>query len=387
VLCSAGGYSGGRVQGAGSCSPDREGVTVHRISATCLGRSRAVGRLIDWASYYCLATAASLRLSRFDVCLALTTPPYIGLLGALLKCLRGTRLVLWLMDLWPDVAEATGVIRPRGPASFALRRAARWLYAQADEIVSIGETMTARLTRLGLAAPVRTVHNWVPDEAVRPAPDRPGGQFVVMYAGNMGAPHEFETVLEAAELLRDERSVVFRFVGNGKERTQLEEAVAAQGLKNVHFEAPVPLARLPELLAAGSVHLVTMRPGVEGCVVPSKTYGIMAAGRPGILVGPTQCEVATLFRQSGCGYVVRTGEGRRLATLLRALKAHPERARRMGLAGRAYYERNLGKERGVRALVEAVVGQSTGASQRAPGVAAGVHEHVEARQGRLAPSA
>ncbi len=279
VVCSRGGYAGGTV--ARASRVDGDGVHVHRVSACGRGRLRAADRLLAWGSYYALAARRALALGRFDACLALTTPPFIGLVGALLKRLRRTRLVLWSMDVWPDVAEGLGVVRAGGPASRAMRTAARAVYRSADRIISLGSCMTERLSRAGVGpARIATVHNWVPGESVRPVPlDRTDDRFLVMYSGNMGMGHEFETMLDAAEMLRDDPSVEFRFVGGGKRRAEVEAGASRRSLDNVRFMEPVPLGGLSALLGSADVHLLSMRPGLEGMLVPSKVYGILAAGR------------------------------------------------------------------------------------------------------------
>jgi glycosyltransferase involved in cell wall biosynthesis len=374
VVCSRGGYSGGRADGAPLVGLDR--VRVSRVGATARGRVRALDRLCDWGSYYALAAGQSLRLGRFDSCLALTTPPFIGLVGLMLKRLRRTRLVVWTMDLWPDVAEAAGTVKKGGMVAHRLRGLARHQYCHADAVVSLGSAMTGRLVRLGVPrGRIATVHNWVPSEGVRPLPwgrchlDRlryAAGRFVVMYSGNMGVAHEFDTILDAAEQLEGDDSVLLLFVGDGKRRGEVAREVAKRGLGNVRLEPRVPLGRLSELLGSAGVHLVSMREGMEGILVPSKVYGILAAGRPAVMVGSTQNEVADLVRDSGAGFVVGAGEAGKLAAAVRQLRDRPGLARRMGAAGRRYYERRLGRDRSVRAIVQAVTGADGRAAQEGP---------------------
>lgn len=369
VICSRGSYAGGKVARA-SVEP-MDGVRVHRVGATSRGRAQALDRLSDWCSYYVLAAERSLQLGRFDACLALTTPPFIGMVGVLLKRLKGTRLVLWTMDLWPDVAEALGTIRPGGYLSRGLRLLARHLYDRADVVVSLGSTMTGRLRDLGVPAQkIAEVHNWVPSEAVQPLPwgrsyvdDRLAlnGQCVVMYSGNMGMAHEFGTILDAAELLQADGSVAFLFVGGGKRRAEVMEESHKRGLRNVRFMEAEPLDRLSDLLGSARVHLVSMREGLEGCLVPSKIYGILAAGRPAIMVGSTNNEVAELLRESGAGFVVGTGRAHEMAASIGRLREEPGLAYRMGQAGRQYYEQRLGRHRSVAAIAAALTGEKPSA--------------------------
>jgi glycosyltransferase involved in cell wall biosynthesis len=361
VVCSAGGYGGGRVE---RDATDSAGVHVHRIGASGRGRVSTWDRLCDWGSYYALASTHALRLGRFDACLVLTTPPFIGLLGSLLKRMRGTRFVLWSMDVWPDVAEALGTIKQNGFLSGLLRPVARRIHGSADAIISLGPAMTDLLVERGAARDrVHTVHNWVPAETVqarawgRSYMPRLGldGKFVVMYSGNMGMAHEFDTFLDAAAALRDEPEISFVFVGGGKRRPAVQQRVEAEGLSNVRLEDAVPLDQLSELMASARVHLLSMRTEVDGCLVPSKAYGILAAGRPCVMVGPRRSDVGQLLEQSQAGLVVRRGDARRLAQAIRRLRARPQMARGMGRAGREYYETHLGRDRSVARIADALL--------------------------------
>ncbi len=320
------------------------------------------------ARTYALATRHALALGRFDACLTLTTPPFIGLVGALLKRLRGTRLVLWSMDVWPDVAEALGVIRPGGPASRAMHAAARAVYRSADRVISLGSCMTDRLCRAGVdPARIVTVYNWVPGESVQPTPRTgPDGRFLVMYSGNIGMGHEFDAILDAAALLRGDGSVEFRFVGRGKRRAEVEVGATRRRLDNVRFLEPVPLDRLSELLGSADAHLLSLRPGLEGTLVPSKVYGILAAGRPAVMVGPDQNEAARLLRRSGGGAVVPAGNAAGVRQAIHRLRSEPDLARRMGRAGRLYYESHLGRDRSVTTIVRELKGAPTAIPSPAP---------------------
>jgi len=168
VVCSRRRYTGGSDQ-----FPVQEllhGVHVHRVGATGFGRGRMIGRLFDYLSFYVLALVKAVHLGRIDVCVALTTPPFIALIGALLRNLRGTQLVVWSMDVYPEVAIAYGVLKPGGVLSGLLRALSRYIYGSAGAVISLGETMTERLTQAGVPRERITVaHNWAPHESAQPS--------------------------------------------------------------------------------------------------------------------------------------------------------------------------------------------------------------------------
>ncbi|HRU04723.1 MAG TPA: glycosyltransferase family 4 protein [Candidatus Brocadiia bacterium] len=355
VLCSAGQYAGGVVADAGG----EPGVTVHRVGATSRGRATSFDQLCDWASFHALTHLRITRLGRFDACLALTTPPFIALAALRLQRMWKTRVVLWSMDVWPEIAEVVGILRPGSLPSRVLRGVARHIYRRADAIISLGPRMSERLVEAGApAGRVTVVHNWAPGESVTPQPF-PDGVFTVMYSGNMGPGHDMDTILSAARLLRDNPSVQFLFAAHGKRRAALEAQARQEGLTNIRWTDPCPLSGLSRSLGQAHAHLACLSPEAEGLMVPSKVYGILAAGRPALMAGSTQGDLSILLRQSGGGLSAGHGQARELAGVILRLQADPDQARRMGAAGRSYYEQHLCQRRGAAAVAAVLTGQQT----------------------------
>ncbi len=163
VICSRRTYTGGSAVFA--ARETIKGVHVHRIGATGFGRGTKVGRIIDWLSFYVLALWRALRLAKMDVCVALTTPPFIALVGLILRRLRGTKIVVWTMDMYPEVAVAFDVLAERSLLRRLLARVSRRVYKAAVAVISLGEVMTERLTEAGVPRDkITVVHNWVPRE-------------------------------------------------------------------------------------------------------------------------------------------------------------------------------------------------------------------------------
>jgi glycosyltransferase involved in cell wall biosynthesis len=147
-----------------------------------------------------------------------------------------------------------------------------------------------------------------------------------MYSGNMGRAHDFATVLGAARRLQErrEQKILFLFVGEGPEEQMVRRAVSEQKLENVRFLQTQPSKLLSESLGTGDLHLVTMKEGMEGLVVPSKFYGVMAAARPTIFVGPNDSEVARMIHGHGIGQVIAPGEDASLAEAILRYRAEPD---------------------------------------------------------------
>ena len=362
VLCSCRTYDGG-----GACHPHSEvvgGVNIHRVSATGFGRKCHAGRLIDYVSFYLLATWRALWMPKPDVCIALSTPPFIGLVGVLLKLIRGSRLALWTMDLYPEVFAAYGMMPPRSVVYRVLSAVSRWLYSHASAIFSLGEVMTARLVAAGAdPARITTVHNWVPGESVRPKPRESSSmrrtleledQVTLLYSGNLGLGHELDTAVRAAGMVDGGSALRVLFVGNGTMREPLQQLAADLSISSISFHPPQPLENLADSLAAGDIHLVAQRPGTEGVIVPSKLYDSLAAGRPALFIGPEGCEAARIFRESQSGMVVPPGDVDGAAEVLRMLVQNAELRATMGRNARAYYEGKFGRERSVNIIISLI---------------------------------
>lgn len=165
VLCSRRSYSGGNE--IYEAKEILNGVNIHRVKATGYGRKHSVGRIIDYLSFYLFAAWRALRLPKMDVCIVLTTPPFIAVIGSLLHKFKGTKFVFWTMDLYPDVAVAYGVIKQNKLLHRICSSMSRNLYNKASCIISLGEVMTEKLVISGAdRQKIQTVHNWVPGEAV-----------------------------------------------------------------------------------------------------------------------------------------------------------------------------------------------------------------------------
>ena len=330
------------------------GVAVHRVWTSRFGREFLPGRAVDYLTFYLSTAWRLLRLvGRGDVVVAKTDPPMISVPVGWVAALQGARLVNWLQDLFPEVAAALGVRLARGAAGGLLTCLRDRSLKRAAMNVAIGEGMRRRLLGLGLdPARVEVVHNWSDDERIRPlaAAENPlrgewglEGKFVVGYSGNLGRAHEHETLLAAADRLRGERDVVFLFIGGGASMEGLRTEAQARGIGNLIFRPYQPVERLRESLGVADVHLVVLRPEMEGLIVPSKYYGIAAAGRPTIFVGSRDGEIARLLSAGEAGFAVDQGDGLGLAQAVLRLRDDPVLRERMGQNARRLCEERFSR--------------------------------------------
>jgi glycosyltransferase involved in cell wall biosynthesis len=323
-------------------------IRIRRVGGTRFGRARLLGRAIDYLSFYVAVGWALLGLlRRGDVVVAKTDPPLLSVVVALAARLNGARLVNWLQDVFPEVAVALGEPRIPGP----IARVLAWLrdrsLAAARVNVAIGERMAERLAARVASARIEVVPNWAHEDAVHPLPldesdlrHRLGlvDRFVVAYSGNLGRAHDHATIFDAAVKLRAHEDIVFLVIGDGSGYRALMARAEATGLHNLRFLPYQPLDRLADSMAAANAHLVSLKPALEGLIVPSKFFGILAAARPVVFIGDPDGELARVVRASDCGCIVREGDGAALASVLQSLAADHARCVEMGRRGRALLE-------------------------------------------------
>jgi glycosyltransferase involved in cell wall biosynthesis len=274
-----------------------------------------------------------------------TDPPLLSVVAAPVATLKSARLVNWLQDLYPEVAAALGMRAVTGPVGLLARALRNASLRAACVNVAIGETMAARLRAEGTPAEqVAVIPNWSDDEAVTPQPRDGGGlreawgfaadDFVVGYSGNLGQAHEVETLFGAAGRLRDHGRIRFLFVGGGRHTDSLKCRVQAAGLANFVFQPYQPRESLAQSLAVPDVHWLSLRPQMEGLIVPSKYYGIAAAGRGVIVVASPEGELGALVRAEGGGVAVAPGDDEGLARAILAFEQDREACAAMGRKAR-----------------------------------------------------
>ena len=302
-----------------------------------------VRRAAGFAGFSVLAGLASLPGPRCDAVIAMSPPLTMGLTGWVAGLVRRGPLVFNIQDVFPDAAVATGAITSRPIISVA-----SWLervsYHRADAVTVLSDDLrdnVAAKMRSSRRERVHVIPNFVDTEAIRPAermtPLRDelgiGDELVVLYAGNVGFSQSLEMVVDAARAFPD---ATFLINGDGAARQSLEARAA--GVANVRFSDYQPAGRVPEVLATGDIHLVPLKAGLGRVSVPSKTYSILAAGRPVLAAIDAGTEVPRMLAASGGGVSVPPDDPAEFAQALGDLLADPSRRASMGTAGRRWVE-------------------------------------------------
>jgi colanic acid biosynthesis glycosyl transferase WcaI len=328
--------------------PAPPGVTVRTIPSSSFGRRSLLRRSIDYLSFLVMALAAASLTRRPDVVVCMSDPPPVGLIGALAAARHRCAFVHICHDAHPDIAIALGKVK-EGTITRVWRSINRYVQSRAARTVVVGRDMEEKLAAEGVPRErLRFITTWASaqdgdpqDVAALKDQYRWTGQFVVMHSGNMGLSQNIGMYSAVANALRDMKDVVIVFLGSGPAKEDLLKEVAASNLQNLQFLPRMPKLQAQRLMAAADIHVVSLVPGLWGCAAPSKTYGIMAAGRPFIASVDAQSEPARIVREFNCGFVVPAGSAYELANTIRAARhaALSEMGRNARLGFEARYQR------------------------------------------------
>jgi glycosyltransferase involved in cell wall biosynthesis len=298
-------------------------------------------RVFNYLSYVALSVPRALFIS-CDVVLAMTDPPFEGIIGAFVGMLKSKPFVYNIRDMYPDMATGGSIVKP-GLMARIWEQLHRWALCRAARVIVLGEDMKARIAAKGVARDrIDIVRDGVEiSSSPSTASDFDGEvissirndfRFVLLHAGNLGFYGAWETLLTAARELQND-GVGLVFVGDGAQRSRLQQ-LAAQS-PNVHFLSFFPPTKITSVLAAADAHVITIKRGLEGVVVPSKIYGILAAGRPIVAVAPKESDAVTLGAREGFGCAADPDNADEVIALVRQLLDDPARVAAMGAAARS----------------------------------------------------
>jgi colanic acid biosynthesis glycosyl transferase WcaI len=357
VLASRHAYAGG---GEYAARETLDGVDVLRLAGFAFGRSSHAGKLADYAAYYARLAVELVRMPEPDLIVALTTPPFVGMLAALAARRGKARHMHWVMDQYPDVLQAHGILS--GTPLRALEQFAHASYAGAGAIITLGPAMaqrarhyahaSTRVDWIPLWAP-RDLSPWPDDEPVPLRTQRawPVERLVLLYSGNFGLGHRFGEFIDAARAL-GQGGPIWAFAGTGRGRPPVERFVARHPELPIELLPSVPQERRREHLCSADVHLISMDSRWEGTLLPSKLQASFAVGKPVIFVGQKDQTIARWVIEAGAGWVVPENDPEALVAAIAAARGRGELQRR-GRDALAYARAHFDAERNVGKLVQA----------------------------------
>jgi colanic acid biosynthesis glycosyl transferase WcaI len=315
----------------------RGNLVVERVGSTDYPRFQMRRRVSNYLTYLAIAIPRALSIPS-DVVLAMTDPPIEGIAGALVARLTGRPFVYNIRDMYPDMAVGGSIVHS---GSFAARWEAmhRWALRRAARVIVLGEDMSDRIVAKGVD-PTRVVisRDGIEIPETLPSPDnavakeiRGDFRFTLVHAGNVGFYGAWQTLISAVRMLENE-GVGLVFVGEGAMKPQVE--ALADGCRAIRFLPFRPASEVPLVLSSGDLHVVTVKRGLEGVVVPSKLYPTLAAGRPVMGIAPEESDVVRIIRRAGCGIAADPDDPEKVAEAIRTVLHNPEQLKTMGRRAR-----------------------------------------------------
>lgn len=330
-------------------------VLVQRSRASRLFPTQIRGKAINGLLFFIRGVLHILKnLGSGDILLLTSAPPFLPIVGYIAKLCFGIPYICLLYDLYPDVAVELQVVSSKNWVVKAWNWINKKVWQKADGIVVLSSTMKDRVTAKcpEVSDKISVIHNWANPNWIVPIAKRNNwfalkydlvDNFTVLYSGNMGRCHEMDTILEAARQLEDE-SIQFVFIGGGAKRQICIEQVKKLGLSNCQFLPYQDKQDLPYSLTACDLSLVSISPGMEGIVAPSKLYGILATGRPVAAICESNSYLRSLLSEANCGAAFSNGDADGLVQFIRRLACNRYLAEQMGTAGRRYLQSNFTPE-------------------------------------------
>jgi len=315
----------------------RGNLAVERVGSTAYPRFQMRRRVSNYLTYLSLAIPRALSIPS-DIVLAMTDPPIEGIAGAMVARLSGRPFVYNIRDMYPDMAVGGSIVRP-GSLTARWEAMHRWALRRASRVIVLGEDMRDRIVAKGIdLARIVVSRDGIAIPETVPSPDnsvareiRGDFRFALVHAGNLGFYGAWETLISAVRTLENE-GVGLVFIGEGAMKAQVQ--AMAEGCRAIRFLPFRPASEIPQVLSSGDMHVVTVKRGLEGVVVPSKLYPTLAAGRPVLGVAPEECDVVRAIRASGCGVAANPDDPASVVQAIRGVLHDTEQLQTMGRRAR-----------------------------------------------------
>ena len=328
------------------------GIEIFRVRHTRFWKANLIGRLLNWLTYTLLTFFLTLAV-KTRVIVVCTDPPFLGLVAMCIRFLKGVPYIYNCRDLYPDVAWGLGRLGRHSLLGLLFDYLNKEALHKATFVVPLGESMAKRLINKGISNNnIRVIPNYVDTSKIEPVArdnnhilEKFGlkDKFVAMYSGNLGLSQDFSLILKAAAKFNDDPSFYLVFIGNGVSKEPLKEEARLLGLKNILFLPYQPQEELSFSLSMASLHLVPLKKGLTGTIIPGKVYSIMAAGRPYLALSDRESEPSRLAREDGCGLCAEPEEVNSITDSLKWALQHKQELEEMGRKARCVAETKFDK--------------------------------------------
>ena len=347
-----------------------KGIEILRLRNTSFNKYKMIGRVLNYLTFHFLVFFQVLFIEKPDLLLVMSTPPFISFYGLILKKLKKVKTIYIIQDLFPDLVVELGKIKNKFLINI-LENLSKLIIRKMDRVVVVGDFMKRKIKRDILPGlnldHIVTIPNWADGEKIRVIKVEKEknflkeewgleGKFIVLYSGNIGDLHEFDTVISAAEDLQKQewKKIFFVFIGEGIKRGYIEKKVKEKGLNNILFFPFQPREILTYSLGLADVSLVSLEKGFEGMVVPSKIYGILASGRPMIAIVGGKSEITEVIRKGECGEIVKIGDSKALSDIIINYYHNLNKGYEEGINGRKYFEKNYDRRIAIKKYIKVI---------------------------------
>lgn len=346
-----------------------KGVEIRRVRTSSFNRHSIFGQLINFVTFYPAATLALLRHTRpHDIIIVKTDPPMFLLVAWLVARVRKAKVINWCQDLFPEIAIGCGIGWASGPLGGTLRAMRNFILTRSDRNVVVSPDMQTALKMQGLSTKqLRVIRNWS-DRDIHPVSASENSLrrdwgiqdcFVLGYSGNLGRAHLADKILLLVRRLADVPNLKILFIGAGYGMEHLQSVCREEGYSHVLFRPYQLRTNLSLSLSAADLHLVSLNSSCQGFMSPSKYYGVLAAGRPVVMLGAGHSALANEIENNDLGFVLNVREPATWRPLIESVQNDHERLVALGASARRFYERRLAPEYSLASWVDTIAAYET----------------------------
>jgi glycosyltransferase involved in cell wall biosynthesis len=329
------------------------GIEIYRVSATKFDKNMMIGRLCNFLSYLISVFSKLLFSKNKYPLLIVSNPPFLPLLGFLLKKVKNRRYIYLVHDIYPDIAIQLGYLKKNSIIVKIWNQIHYHVLKKAEKIIVLGDFMAEKFKEKYPDLDnnkIKIIHNWADEKKIFPIKKEENwfvkkyhlsNKIVILYSGNIGLFQDLKSIIKTAERLKNDDDILFLFIGNGGGLKELKRIVKKNNLTNVKF-LPYQLKKdLSYSLSSADISIVTMEKGIEGLAVPSKLYGILASGRAVLGLVGKNCEVAEIIEDAKCGFRIDQGDVNKLVEQIKYIYNNPQALENMGKNSRQYFEKHF----------------------------------------------
>lgn len=342
------------------------GIEIYRLFNTTLNKNSKLGKIVNSLSYFISIIFKLLSSKDRYPLLIVSNPPFLPIAGFLFKKIKNQKYVFLIHDVYPDIAVRLDYLKEDSFIVKIWNKINYIILKNAEEIIVLGEYMAEILEKKYLTVDnirIKIIHNWADEKIILPLKKGDNwfikkynlmNKLIILYSGNIGLFQDLETIIKAAERLKNYDDIIFLFIGDGGGLYKLKEMVKKYKLANVKFLPYQPKEYLPYSLTASDISVVALEKGVEGLGVPSKIYGILASGRAVLGLVGENCEVADIIANAECGFRVNQGDVGIFVKKIKYIYENPEILKTMGENSRRYFERHFTRSQMTRKYYEII---------------------------------